>query len=114
MAFKRERVRRRAQEQFLAKNLHRTRERTGVLIFASFDEHMAEIIADEGIASLVEPAVWDRAMTALTEGLKRGQAGAGFAAAVGLCGDVLAERFPVRSGDNPNELPDAVVVLPRP
>ena len=110
---KRARVRRRAQEQFVAKNLHLTRERTGVLIFVSFSEHMAELIADEGIASLVEPAVWDRAMAALTAGLKRGEAGAGFAAAVSLCGDVLAERFPARAGDNPNELADAVVILPR-
>ena len=111
---KRHRVRRRATEQFLAKNLHLTRERTGVLIFVSLGERMAELIADEGIAGHVEPHVWDKAMAALTEGLKRGEPGAGFAAAVGLCGDVLAEKFPVRAGDNPNELPDAVVVLPKP
>jgi putative membrane protein len=111
---KRDRVRRRAAEQFLAKNLHLTRERTGVLIFVSLGERMAELIADDGIASQVEPKVWDQAMAALTEGLKRGQPAAGFAAAVGLCADVLAERFPPREGDNPNELPDAVVVLPKP
>lgn len=109
---KRERVRRLAEAQFLTKNLHQTRERTGVLIFVSFAEHMAEIIADEGIASQVEPDVWDRAMAALVEGLKRGEPAAGYAAAVGLCADVLAERFPARA-DNPNELPDAVVLLPR-
>ena len=111
---KRERVRRRAQEQFIAKNLHATRERTGVLIFVSLAEHMAELIADESIAAKVEPDVWDRAMAALTAGLKRGEPAAGFAAAVGLCADTLAEHFAVRAGDNPNELPDAVVVLPRP
>jgi putative membrane protein len=111
---KRDRVRRRAAEQFLAKNLHLTRDRTGVLIYVSLGEHMAELIADEGIAQHVEPKVWDQAMAALTEGLKRGQPAAGFAAAVGLCADVLAERFPAREGDNPNELPDAVVVLPKP
>jgi putative membrane protein len=110
---KRDRVRRRAAEQFLAKNLHLTRERTGVLIFVSLGERMAELIADDGIASQVEPEVWRRAMAALTEGLKRGQPAAGFAAAIGLCADVLAERFPPREGDNPNELPDAVVVLPK-
>ena len=77
-----------------AKNLHLTRERTGVLIFVSLGERMAELIADEGIADHVEPHVWDRAMAALTEGLKRGEPAAGFAAAVGLCGDVLAEQFP--------------------
>jgi putative membrane protein len=110
---KRDRVRRRAAEQFLAKNLHLTRERTGVLIFVSLGERMAELMADDGIASQVEPRVWDQAMAALTEGLKRGEPAAGFAAAIGLCADVLAERFPPREGDNPNELPDAVVVLPK-
>jgi putative membrane protein len=110
---KRARVRRRAAEQFLAKNLHLTRERTGVLIFVSLGEHMAELIADEGIAQHVDPKVWNQAMAALTEGLKRGDPAAGFTAAIGLCADVLAERFPPTEGDNPNELPDKVVVLPR-
>jgi putative membrane protein len=74
---------------------------------------MAELIADEGIAQHVDPKVWDRAMAALTEGLKRGEPAAGFAAAIGLCADVLAERFPPTEGDNPNELPDKVIVLPK-
>jgi putative membrane protein len=108
---KRDRVRQRAEEQFLSKNLHATRERTGVLIYVSLAERMAELIADEGIDSQVEPGVWDRAMAALVAGLKRGEPGAGFAAAVTLCGEILAQRFPARP-DNPNELPDAVVVLP--
>lgn len=111
-SLKRVRVRKRAQEQFVAKNLHATRERTGVLIYVSIAEHMAELIADEGIAGQVEPEVWDRAMAALTAGLKRDEPAAGFAAAIGLCADVLAAGFPARPGDNPNELPDAVVVLP--
>jgi putative membrane protein len=70
-------------------------------------------VADEGIAEQVEPATWDRAMAALTAGLKRGEPAAGFTAAIGLCAEVLAERFPPRDGDNPNELSDAVVVLPK-
>jgi putative membrane protein len=111
---KRHRVQRRAAEQFLAKNLHLTRERTGVLIFVSLGERMAELIADEGIAGHVDAHVWDKAMAALTDGLKRGQPGSGFAAAVGLCGDVLEEKFPALADDNPNELPDAVVILPKP
>jgi putative membrane protein len=110
---KRHEVRRRAREIFQSKNLEATRGRTGVLIFVSLAERMAELIADEGIATHVEPGVWDRAMAALSAGLKRGEPGAGFAAAVGLCGDVLAERFPADPKDNPNQLPDAVVVLPR-
>ena len=110
---KRQRVKRRAAEQFAAKNLHATRERTGVMIFVSLDERMAELIADEGIADHVDSQVWDAAMAALTEGLKRGDPAAGFKAAIGRCADVLADKFPARAGDNPNEIPDAVVVLPR-
>ncbi len=109
---KRERVRQRAEEQFLSKNLHATRERTGVLIYVSAAERMAELIADEGIHAQAPPGTWDRAMAALTDGLRRGQAGAGFATAVTLCGEVLAEKFPSRPDDNPNELSDSVVVLP--
>lgn len=110
---KRDRVRRRASEQFLAKNLHRTRERTGVLIFVSLAEHMAELMADEGVASKVDARAWDAAMAALLAGLKRGRPGEAFAEAVRLCADILAEHAPADPADNPNELPDAVVELPR-
>jgi putative membrane protein len=111
---KRHRVRRRAAEQFLAKNLDHTRERTGVMIYVSLDERMAELIADEGVARHVEPHVWDKAMAALAEGLRRGDPARGFESAIAMCGDVLAQHFPAKPGDNPNELPDAVVMLPKP
>ncbi|MFZ5720469.1 MAG: TPM domain-containing protein [Pseudomonadota bacterium] len=110
--FKRDRVRQRAEEQFLSKNLHATRERTGVLIYVSAAERMAELIADEKIHAEVAPETWDQAMADLVAGLKRGEPAGGFEAAIGRCAAVLAERFPARPGDNPNELPDAVVVLP--
>lgn len=110
-SLKRDRVRRRAYEQFLSKNLQETRERTGVLIFVSEWEHMAELIADEGISQKVDPKVWDEAMSRLVRGVKAGKAAEGLEAAVELCGTVLAQHFPPREGDNPNELPDHVVVI---
>ena len=109
---KRERVRARAEHQFIAKNLNATRDRTGVLIYVSFAERMAELIADETIHARVADDTWTNAMSALTDGLKRGQPAAGFVAAIGQCADVLAEHFPPRPNDNPNELSDAVVILP--
>jgi len=111
---KRERVRQRAEAQFLAKNLHLTRARTGVLIYASAAERMAELIADEAIHAAAPDGVWDQAMAALTDGLKRGRPGDGFAAAIGQCGDILAKHFPASVDNNPNELPNTVVLLPRP
>lgn len=108
---KRNRVRRRAEEQFLARGLHATRERTGVLIYVSAAEHMAELVADDGIAARVDASVWDEAMALLIQGLNAGRAAEGLEQAVARCGAVLAEHFPPRS-DNPNELPDSVLILP--
>lgn len=108
-----ERARRHAQELFLARNLHQTRERTGVLIFVSLAEHAAELIADEGIAAVVAQSRWDEAMAALITGAKAGRTGAGLAAAVAQVGDILAEHFPADSQNNPNELPDGVIQIPR-
>lgn len=112
-AFKRDRVLQRAEEQFLSKNLHATRERTGVLIYVSATERMAELIADQAIHAQVPDDTWDKAMAALVAGLRAGRAADGFTAAIAMCGEVLADRFPARPGDNPNELSDSVVVLPR-
>lgn len=109
---KRERVRQRAREQFLAKNLAATRERTGVLIYVSAKERMAELIADEGIAAEVAPKAWDEAMGLLVAGVKARKPAEGFENAIARCGDILAEHFPADASDNPNELSDAVVVLP--
>ena len=111
-SLQRHRVRERAREQFLSKGLHATRERTGVLIYVSLEEHLAEIIADEGVASRVTPAVWEQAMAALVAGMKRGDPAAGFTAAITLCGEVLAEHFPP-GVENPDELSNALVELPR-
>ena len=109
---KRRRVHERAQEVFLSRNLQATRERTGVLIFVALEERCAEILADEGIASRVDPGVWAEAVGALTAGMKRGAPAEGFTAAIGLCGAVLAEHFPP-GDDNPDELSNALVELPK-
>jgi len=109
-ALKRERAHRAALEQFLAKGLHLTEGRTGVLIFASLGDRQAEVIADEGIYRKVKPEVWNEALARLTDGLKDGRPADGFVAAVGLCGAVLAEHFPPGS-QNPNEIPDTLVEI---
>lgn len=108
----RQRVRRRAEELFLAKGIHATRERTGVLIYVSQAERLAELVADDAIHAKVAQSQWDQAMAALTDGLRRGVAGEGFVAAIRFCGDLLARHFPAYPTDNPNELSDSVVVVP--
>jgi putative membrane protein len=99
-----------AMRQFFAQGLHQTENRTGVLIFASLAERYAEIIADAGINAKVTPDVWDRAVEALIDGMRRDQPGDGFVAAIELCGAVLAEHFPP-GALNRDELPNKLVEI---
>ncbi len=99
-----------ALQQFLAQGLHRTGQRTGVLIFASAAEHHAEIVADAGIHARVDQSVWDEAVAALIAGIRAGRPGDGFTAAIAACGTVLAEHFPP-TPDNPDELPNRLLEL---
>jgi putative membrane protein len=99
-----------AVRQFCAQGLHKTENRTGVLIFASEAEHYAEVIADAGINEKVPPAVWDDAVAALIAEIAQGRAADGFVAAVDKCGAVLAQHFPPGTL-NRNELPDKLIEI---
>lgn len=107
---RRRRVRRRAIASFKIGTEARTEGRTGVLIYLSMGEHMAEIVADEAIHGIVEPAVWGEAMVALIDAVKDDRPGDGIVAAVEQVGGVLAKHFPRSAGDV-NEVPDRLIVL---
>ncbi|WP_150290706.1 TPM domain-containing protein [Sphingobium estronivorans] len=109
-ATKARRVRRRAITLFRAVAQGRTRGRTGVLIYLSLDEHRAEIVADAAINAKVTPDIWGEAMAALIDAVREDRAADGMAEAVRQVGLVLARHFPA-SGDNPNELPDRLILL---
>jgi putative membrane protein len=99
-----------AVEQFLAQNMHTTRGRTGVLIYVSFAERYAEVIADDGIYKKVRPTVWEEVIAELTSHLARGTREQGFITAIEMCGKVLAEHFPPGRADK-DELPNHLIVL---
>jgi putative membrane protein len=99
----------RAEQAFLEHGLHQTHQGTGVLVFASLREHRAVIIGDRGIHGRMGDGEWQRAVDALVSGMRRGEPGPGFEAAIDLVGARLAEHFPRREGDPAeNELPDAL------
>lgn len=109
-ALKHARAHLRAVEQFLVQNLHTTKGRTGVLIYVSWAERYAEVIADEGIYEKVSPEVWDGLIAELTDAIGDGTRTGGFVAAIDECGAILAEHFPPDAVD-PNELPNHLIVL---
>ncbi|HZV17542.1 MAG TPA: hypothetical protein VFF84_02505 [Sphingobium sp.] len=104
------RVRRRALLLFRTAAEARTAQLTGVLLYLSLDEHRAEIVADEAIASKVSPEVWGEAMAAMIDEVRAGRIAQGMALAIERAGVILAEHCP-RTGTNPNELPDRLIEL---
>ena len=99
-----------AARQFLARNVHLTAARTGVLIFVSLAERYAEVVADSGIDGRVGQHVWDGVVRELTAHAGDDRLADGFVKAIGAVGAVLAEHFPVSEGDV-NELDDHLVEI---
>jgi len=110
-SIRRDKVHGDALAQFRARGLVGTRQRTGVLIYVSMADRIAEVIADAGIYAKVDPEHWGTTIDALLRGLKAGTPAQGFVDAVALAGAVLAKHFPPTVDDNPNELPDRLIVL---
>lgn len=99
-----------ALKQFLARNVHRTTARTGVLVFVSIAERYAEVVADSGINAKVGQHVWDDVVRDLTAHAGDDRLAEGFIKAIETVGTVLAEHFPVTPGDF-NELDDHLVEI---
>ncbi len=92
-------VDRAAKLRFLEEGLVETRERTGILIYVSLLEHRVEVLADCGIDAQVEDGTWDGVVRLILDGVRARKAEEGLCAAIELCGDLLAARFPPRPDD---------------
>jgi len=99
-----------ALQQFLARNVHITEHRTGILLFVSMAEHYAEVIADAGIHARVEQDEWNAIVATLIHHASRAQVAEGFVLAIGQAGVLLEKHFPA-GPDNINELDDHLIEL---
>ena len=101
-------VEEKAMLSFFDLGVHRTRERTGILILISLFEHRVHLLADEGINARVPHETWEEIVATITAGLHDGSACDALCAAIGRCAEILEEHFPRRDDDR-NELPDLVI-----
>lgn len=103
----------RALRHFVESGVYATENRSGILIFVSYMEREVRILADTGISAKIDPALWNLIAVDLAEGLGTTDATGAFVRAVERCGQLLAEHFPAPANaeDNPNELPDGLVIL---
>ncbi len=104
-----EEVHQRALQAFFSRNLHATRDRTGILVMASLFEQRVEILADTGINAKVPKDTWQGILSDMIGRIKAGDLTEGFCTAVRECGEVLAEDFP-GTHDNPNEISNRIII----
>ncbi|HTY19055.1 MAG TPA: hypothetical protein VMH82_15100 [Myxococcota bacterium] len=105
------RVFERARRCFAEQGLTRTRGRTGILILAALLERRVVVLADEGIHRALGPdESWQEVVDLAVDGMRHGRPVPGLEAAVRRCGEILAAHLPAPPV-NPDELPNAVVVL---
>ena len=104
-----EEVYQRALQAFITRDLHATKDRTGILIMVSLLEHRVEILADTGINAKVSGDTWQKIVSNMIGNIKSGDLAEGFCIAVRECGEVLAKDFP-GTHDNPDEISNKVII----
>jgi putative membrane protein len=104
---RRQAVRLAAQATFYEKGIRHTRGRTGMLLYVSLVERMAEVVLDTAVREAVEDLGedWTRRIDAIDDALRQG--GVATAEALAELGPLLHAALP-RAEDDENELPDEV------
>ena len=99
-----------AIKTFVHSGVYKTKSNTGILLFFSVLERKIQIIADAGIASKISQKTWKDLASSLAEGFKSKNPTDTIVKAIEECGQILAKEFPAQD-ENPNELPDGLVIL---
>ncbi len=101
-------VEQRAFALFSERGLHRTQQRSGMLILVSELEHRVVILGDSAIHEKVGASGWQEHVAHIIKSIKAGQAARGLVEVIERLGQLHGELLPVLEGDT-NELPDQVV-----
>lgn len=101
------RVAERALRAFYEKQLHATRDNTGVLFFISLLERKVWILADSGIYQKIPQETLLAHAQDIASGIKQGQACNALCRQIEAVGVILARHFPIKPDDT-NELSNQV------
>lgn len=102
------RVTQRAAEAFVAEEIFRTKDRTGILIFLSLLERKVIVWGDVGINAKVEQEEWNEVVHLIISGMRAGQPARALIAAIEKCGVLLHREGVIRRPDDTDELTDAL------
>jgi uncharacterized membrane protein len=98
-----------ALKEFFKLKMNETRDKTGVLFFILFDEHLFEIIADEGINEKITEKEWNSISKEVSEEFLHEHYLEGILFCLNKIGNVLIKEFPPKEDDR-NELSNEVVI----
>ena len=102
-------IRDEAVEQFQKLGMHRTAERSGVLILLAAKEKEFIVFADEGINRLVDEGAWETVKAGMEARFRDGEFLDGILDGISGAAELLSEHFPWHEGVE-NELPDEVAL----
>lgn len=97
----------RAQEVFVALEMHKTAANNGILFYIATENKQFAIVGDKGIHACVGQSFWDDLALTLSDAFKSGAYLAGLRAAILQCGDQLKQYFPHQTNDQ-NELSNEI------
>jgi putative membrane protein len=103
-------VQNRAVRYFAESGVSGTKDRSGILLFVSYMEREVHIIADSGISAKISGDLWRLIADELASEIGGKDTELAFVRAIERCGELLEQHFPSQN-DNPDELPNAVVIL---
>ncbi len=87
--------------------MHKTVDRSGVLLYFALNDHKFAILGDAGINSQLPTGTWDAVRDAMLPHFKQGAYVEGLTRGLKLAGELLSEKFPRKSNDQ-NELSNEV------
>ena len=96
-----------AQSHFMSLQMHKTRERNGVLIFVAPESHNFAVIGDTAVHTQCGEQFWQELASEMSEHFRHSHFTRGIIHAIRKAGELLAQHFP-RRPDDENELPDKV------
>ena len=102
--------RHRASQVFGQLGVWDTAQNNGVLLYVLMADRVVEIVADRGIAALIQQSEWDGICREMERQFRDGRFMEGSVAAVHSVGRVLARHFPAARHDA-DELPNQPVLL---
>jgi uncharacterized membrane protein len=108
--FSNQSARARALDIFSHLRIWDTAHNNGVLIYLLLADRDVEIVADRGIDAKVGSAGWQKICAAMETDFRAGNFAGGVIKGIQAVSRELATYYP-RQGANPNELPDAPVVM---